>query len=146
MTDNAMIILENSNPKELFVMNGLDAFIAKIREEVANAPKDISTEAGRKEIASLAYKIAKSKTALVKLGKESVDEYQKIIKSVTAERNRGEAALQEIQDNVRKPLTDWENADKARIKAHEDAIAISTLKKIITAIANGEIPHIKINY
>ena len=116
MTDNAMIILENSNPKELFVMNGLDAFIAKIREEVANAPKDISTEAGRKEIASLAYKIAKSKTALVKLGKESVDEYQKIIKSVTAERNRGEAALQEIQDNVRKPLTDWENADKARTR------------------------------
>lgn len=84
MTDNALIILETSNPKELFVMNGLDAFINKIKEEVSNAPQDISTEKGRKEIASLAYKVAKSKTALVKLGKESVEKLQKTVKAAMA--------------------------------------------------------------
>lgn len=122
MTDNALMILENGNPKELFVMNGLDAFIAKIKEEVANAPQDISTKKGREEIASLAYKVAKSKTALVKLGKESIEDLQKTVKAVTAERNRGEAALQEIQDNIRKPLTEWENAEKERVAGHEASI------------------------
>jgi len=123
MTDNALMILENGNPKELFVMNGLDAFINKIKEEVAEAPKDISTEKGRKEIASLAYKVAKSKTALEKLGKESIEDLQKTVKAVTAERIRGVNALQEIQDEIRKPLTEWEEAEKARVARHEEVIA-----------------------
>lgn len=122
MTDNALIILESGNPKELFAINGLDEFINKIREEVAGSPKDISTESGRKAIASLAYKVAKSKTALEKLGKESIEDLQKTVKAVTAERIRGVNALQEIQDEIRKPLTEWENAEKARVRTHEENI------------------------
>lgn len=123
MSENALMILETTKPQELFVMNGLDAFIKKIKEEVAEAPKDMSTKKGREEIASLAYKVAKSKTALEKLGKESIEDLQKTVKAVTAERIRGVAALQEIQDNIRKPLTEWENAEKERIAKFEGLLA-----------------------
>jgi peptidoglycan DL-endopeptidase RipA len=123
MTDNALIILESGNPKELFAINGLDEFINKIREEVADSPKDVSTESGRKAIASLAYKVAKSKIALEKLGKESIEDLQKTVKAVIAERIRGVNALQEIQDEIRKPLTEWENAEKERVEKHEANIS-----------------------
>lgn len=122
MTDNNLIILDETKLPQLFVMNGLDEFITKVKAEVTNAPKDISTEKGRKEIASLAYKVAKSKTEVEKLGKRAAEDAEAIVKAIRAERQRGVAELQALQDEIRAPLTEWEEADKTRQKAHQDAI------------------------
>lgn len=46
--------------------NGLDPFLAKIREEIDSFVPDVSTRKGREAIASIAYKVARSKTALDK--------------------------------------------------------------------------------
>jgi len=117
-----LIILDETKLPQLFVMNGLDEFISKVKSEVLTAPKDISTEKGRKEIASLAYKIAKSKTEVEKLGKRAAEDAENIVKAIRAERQRGVAELQALQDEIRAPLTEWEEADKTRQKAHQDAI------------------------
>ncbi|HID7917402.1 TPA: hypothetical protein ACXIEW_002580 [Pseudomonas aeruginosa] len=52
--------------------NGLDPFLAKIREEIDGFVPDVTTRKGREAIASIAYKVARSKTALDNVGKELV--------------------------------------------------------------------------
>ena len=54
---------------EIFVPNGVDKIIAEIKEKANNFVPDMTTKQGREEIASFAYKIAKTKTILDKAGK-----------------------------------------------------------------------------
>ena len=122
---NELAVIEVKNPALVFVPQGLDPLINRIKEEVKKEQPnlDISTEAGRKAIASLAYKIAQSKTKLDKIGKELTEEQRLFIEGVNAERKRAWKELEELQDEVRKPLTEWETAEKVRIERHETAIA-----------------------
>jgi len=118
--------LETKQPNELlpyFQTNGLDALIDRIRQEAMAFKGDISTDKGRKGIASYAHQVAKAKTAIEKLGKASIADLKASVQAVDKERIRGVAAIQEIQDAVRKPLTDWEEKEKARVQAHNDALA-----------------------
>lgn len=119
MSENALITLDENKTNELFVMNGLDEFINKIKAEVAKAPNDISTKSGRAEIASLAFKVAKSKKEIERLGKKAAEDAKKTIAAINSERDRGVSALQEIQDNIRKPLTEWEQEEEKRVAVHE---------------------------
>lgn len=102
--------------------NGLDPYIAKIKAEVASFVPDLSTKKGRDEIASMAYKVAKSKTYLDNAGKELVAELKAIPAKIDAERKRMREMLDALKDEVRKPLTDWEDAEKSRIEMHERAL------------------------
>lgn len=104
---------------------GVDSILAKIKAHAKSRAEalDISTPAGRKAIASLAYNVARSKTALDGLGKELGDTNYRAWKAITAERARVEAELDALRDEVRRPLTEWEDAEKARVAAHEMALA-----------------------
>lgn len=121
-------------PDIVFAPGGVDAILKKITDEVAAFKPDISTATGRKAIASIAHKVARSKTALDDMGKELVAEWKAKAGAVDAERRTIRERLDELKDQVRKPLTDWEDAEKARIFGHEDALA--TLEAL-TAF-NGE--------
>jgi hypothetical protein len=112
--------------ESLFIPNGLDRIISHIRAEVAKHTPDISTERGRKEIASLARKVASSKTRIDEYGKEYVASIKVKTVVVDAERKRSRDELDKIRDEVRKPLTDWENAEKNRVQDHEDALLAIT--------------------
>jgi chromosome segregation ATPase len=111
-------------PAEFFKSNGADAVLSALKEEVRKvaATLDISTPGGREAIASLAYKVARSKTALDEQGKELVGAIKKQSGEIDAERKRVRDELDALKDEVRKPLTDWENAEKERVAAHEAAI------------------------
>lgn len=121
-------------PAMVFAPGGVDAILKKITDEVAAFKPDISTATGRKAVASIAHKVARSKTALDDMGKELVAEWKKKAGAVDAERRIIRDRLDELKDQVRKPLTDWEDADKARIYGHEDALA--SLEAL--AVFNGE--------
>lgn len=103
--------------------NGLDPFLQKIREEIDGFVPDVTTRKGREAIASIAYKVARSKTALDNVGKELVAELKEVPKKIDAERKRMRDLLESWQDEVRKPLTEWEEAEKARVAKHEAGIA-----------------------
>jgi hypothetical protein len=118
-----LIVLEKLTPAVIFAPGGVDDVLAKIKAEVRKTQVDISTKAGRDAVASLAYKVARSKTALDKMGKDLGDANYKAWKAITAERAKIEKELDDLRDEVRKPLTDFENAEKARIAAHEEALA-----------------------
>lgn len=103
--------------------NGLDPFLAKIREEIDGFVPDVSTRKGRDAIASIAYKVARSKTALDNVGKELVAELKEIPKKIDAERKRMRDLLESWQDEVRRPLTEWEEAEKARVERIQGQVA-----------------------
>lgn len=118
-----MVVLDKLTPAVIFAPGGVDDILAKIAREVRAQQTDISTKAGREAVASLAYKVARSKTALDKMGKELGESHYKSWKAITSERARIEKELDALKDEVRKPLTDWENAEKDRIASHEKAIS-----------------------
>jgi len=94
---------------------GLDPLIQQIRDKVAGTVYDMSTAKGRDECRSDAAKIGRSKTAIEKLGKALSAEYKEIPKKIDAERRRAFDTLEVLQKQVRQPLTEWEEAEEARV-------------------------------
>lgn len=98
--------------------NGLDPWLNQIRAEVdkfLQVLPDLATDKGRKSFASMAYKIAKSKTALDDAGKKLSAEQKEVPKRIDAERKRVWDKLELWQKEVRKPLDDWQDAEDRRI-------------------------------
>lgn len=114
-------ISELNNPAEIFKKGGIDDLVSGVEREVRNVVHDISTSNGRKEIASLAYKVSKSKTILDGLGKSLVSEWKEKAKVVDADRKKMRDRLDALRDEVRQPLTDYEAEEKAR----EAALALA---------------------
>jgi hypothetical protein len=108
-------------PVEFFKPGGSEDILAKLEIEVRKraAELDISTEVGRKEIASLSYRVVRSKTTLDEAGKKLVEDTNRQVKAVHAERTKVWDRVEALQKEVRRPLTEWEDAEKNRLAAHE---------------------------
>lgn len=109
-------------PADVFAPGGVEKIIQDVTDKVRAIETDISTPAGRKAVSSLAYKVARSKTALDDMGKTLVATLKAQTNAIDAERRIIRDRLDALQDEVRKPLTDWEDADKARVEGHELAL------------------------
>jgi phage tail protein X len=101
---------------------GLDPYLQKVRAEIDAFLPDISTRKGREAIASIAYKVARSKTALDNVGKDLVAELKEVPKKIDAERKRMRDLLDEWQAEVREPLTQWEWNEENRKAKHQAAV------------------------
>lgn len=101
---------------------GLDPYLAKIKAEIDVFVPDVKTKKGRDAIASIAHKVARSKTALDNIGKELVAELKDAPKKIDAERKRMRDLLDLWKDEVRAPLTAWEEAEEARKQEHQNCI------------------------
>lgn len=125
MTETQMLVpLGETEITKAFASPGtMDEIIARIEKTAKSEVADVSTKKGRDAIKSLAYKIARSKTALDKAGKDLNAEARKQIEAVDAERRKIRTKLDALAEDVRKPLTEWEKAEAARIDAHQQAIA-----------------------
>lgn len=108
-----------------------DAILKKVKEHVP----DVSTKTGREAIASLAYKVARTKTTLDSQGKGLTEEWRRNTTKVNATRNLIKDRLEALQDQVRKPLTDWETMEKARSDKHEAAL------QVLMSFANAGLGH-----
>lgn len=106
----------------------LNPILQRIAEEARALVADVSTSKGRKEIASMAYKVARTKTYLDGVGKELVADLKELPKRIDANRRSVREFLDELAADVRKPLDEWE-AEQARIeaeaKAAEEAAALA---------------------
>ncbi|MEJ0092783.1 MAG: hypothetical protein WDN46_10120 [Methylocella sp.] len=103
--------------------NAIDPILARVRKEIDAFVPDIKTARGRKDIAAIAYSVARSKTYLDDLGKKLADDQKAVPKKIDAARKHIRDTLDAWKEEVRKPLTDWETAEETRVKKHTDAIA-----------------------
>jgi colicin import membrane protein len=101
----------------------IDPYLAKVREEIDRFVPDVSTKKGRDQIASIAYKVAKCKTYLDGVGKELNDAQKEIPKRIDATRKFVRDTLDAWKDEVRRPLTEWEQAEESRVAAIKSALA-----------------------
>jgi len=121
-----LVVIEKNNVSEVFKAGGMDSIIASIKEQVDLVP-DVSTAKGRKEIASTAHKIAKSKTYLDGLGKDLVTGIKQQAKVIDAERKKARDQLDALKEEIRKPLTEWEDAEKERVLDIQKRINVFSL-------------------
>jgi hypothetical protein len=97
----------------------------------------VETAKSRKAIASMAYKVSQSKTILDNAGKDLVSEAKAKIKKIDMARKYSRDFLDSLRDEVRKPLTDWEEAEKEK---EEKRIAFEVMNKAWeTAIVENDL-------
>jgi hypothetical protein len=122
--ENELVVVNPVDIPALFEGGGCDPIVERLKKEAAKFKGDITTAKGRKEIASFARKFSSAKVYLDGLGKALSDEYRAKIAPINTERNKIEACCNELRDVIRKPLTDWEDAEKERVAKHEAAIQL----------------------
>lgn len=118
-----LALLPPTTALQLFEGGNVRTVLDTIKAEVRSIVTDPTTEKGRKEIASLAYKVAQTKTAMDAMGKSLTDEQRKFIDQINAERRVIVAELDALKEEVRRPLTEYENREKERVAKHQDRIS-----------------------
>lgn len=104
-------------PAALFAKGGLNELLSRIEAEARALVPNIKTAKGRKEIASNAARIPRSKTYLDELGKNLTADLKEQTKAVDVERKGMRDRLDALKVEVRAPLTAWEDAEEARKSA-----------------------------
>ncbi|WP_279449492.1 hypothetical protein [Aeromonas hydrophila] len=100
-----LVVLAPTTEIALFTEgDGINAMLADIRKKASSLVPDVTTAKGRKEIASVAYAVAKTKSYLDGVGKE-----------LTANRKLIRDTLDALKDEVRAPLTKFEEAEETRV-------------------------------
>lgn len=126
-TDNSqaqLVVIEPTTAVDLFTEGqGVAELLADIRKQATSLVPDLSTAKGRKEIASIAFSVAKTKTYLDGFGKELTDKYKEIPKRIDANRKLIRDTLDALKDEVRAPLTQYEAAEEARVAALQSRLA-----------------------
>ncbi|MEZ3141819.1 hypothetical protein ACBQ88_22440 [Citrobacter braakii] len=116
-----LVVIEKSSAMAVFTNNEqLDPIIEKIEKEARSLVPDVTTKKGRDAIASMAHKVARSKTYIDNAGKDLVAELKALPKQIDESRRIVRERLDALKDEVRRPLTEWE-AEQERIKAEEAA-------------------------
>lgn len=129
-----LVVIEKQNAMAVFTTKEqLDPLIEKIEKEARSLVADVSTKKGRDAIASMAHKVARSKTYIDNAGKDLVTELKALPKQIDESRRIVRERLDALKDEVRRPLTEWE-AEQERIKQEEEArIAAEALAKQVEA-------------
>ncbi|HHQ5381912.1 TPA: hypothetical protein ACSP9C_002031 [Enterobacter hormaechei] len=114
-----LVVIEKQNAMAIFTTKEqLDPIIEAIEKEARSLVPDVSTRKGRDAIASMAHKVARSKTYIDNAGKDLVAELKALPKQIDESRRIVRERLDALKDEVRRPLTEWE-AEQERIKAEE---------------------------
>lgn len=122
----AVIEIKKESAMAVFTAeNGLDPYLKELekRARASVAGCDVTTIAGQDAIRSAAYSLARSKAPLKDMADELNEQAKAVVKKVNAERDRGIAYIDELQAELRRPLTEYEEREKIRIKAHKDRLS-----------------------
>ena len=102
----------------------IDNIKAKVNEKFEGVVWDFSKKKDRDTVASLAYKVGRSKIAIDAEGKKLKEQYTVFTKKIDAERKLAREQLEAEQARIRKPLDEWEEAREAHIQAIKDRISV----------------------
>ena len=130
MSDDTQLIVLPLEKSALYVFTtdgAMPAILADIKKRVDTFVPDMATAKGRRDIAAFAYKVVQSKTYLEGIGKALADEQKAIPKKIDAARKLARDTLDKWAEEVRAPLTKWEEAETDRVRRHETAIEAFTL-------------------
>lgn len=126
MSANQQVItidhISDENAPAIYVKDGLKPFLQAVKDKVSSEVPDLTTAKGRARIASLAKTVSDSKVAVEKPGRDYLRRLKEMPKVIEVELKEFVDAMNALRDETRKPLTDWEAAEKARKDKHVDGI------------------------
>jgi len=106
-----LLTADQLDAAKLFEPKAMDNVLDQVRDTVMEVERDVTTAKGRKNIASLAHAVSRTKVAIDTLGKETVA-------TINGERKKAREMLDNLRDYAREPLTVWE-AEEAKRKEAE---------------------------
>ena len=125
MENTIAIFDKNYDLAVIYGGDGVDDILSAIHTEVESVVSDVESAQGRKDIASMAHKVSKSKVALDNLGKDLVKGWKDSAKKVDADRKKVRDDLDALRDTIRDPLTKWEAEQEVAKQAKELAAKIA---------------------
>lgn len=130
--------ISDENAPAIYVQNGLKPFLQMIKDEVCGEVPDLATRKGRERIASLAATVSKRKVAVEKPGREYLRSIKELPKIIEAELREFVREADALRDEIRKPLTDWEEAEAAKKLEIEAWVGDLRLDPQIISTADSE--------
>jgi len=125
--ETALVPIKPVDIPALFATEGaIDSILAEIEKRATDFDADVGTAKGRKEIASIAHKVARSKTLIDGEGKKLVADMKAKTKAIDAERKKVRDFCDDLKERVRKPLDDWQAAEDERVAKHREAVEFIT--------------------
>ncbi len=128
-----LVVIERASALEVFTSpTKIDELLQDIERQARSFVPDLSTGNSRKAIASMANKVARSKTYIDAIGKDVVADLKKLPAQIDEQRRLVRERLDLLKDEVRKPLTDWEVEQErfaAEKAAEEERLRIATEEK-----------------
>lgn len=101
----------------------IEPYLQRVRDIVANFSADADTDAGRTAIKSMAHKVSKVKAAFERFGKQLADDQKAIPKKIDATRRLIDDELSKLRDDIRAPVTQWEQEEETRVNAIKAVLA-----------------------
>lgn len=115
----------------------INRLIADIRQKASSVVGDVSTVKGRGVYISMASTVRRTKTVIDDAGKSLVAEMKKRPSLVDASRKKVRDALDELAVEIRRPATEWEEAEKARTEALQQRLVdLRALADVIDTAGN----------
>ena len=119
---NQLIPIESVNAIELFSdQKSIEALLSEIEKQAKDFDPDTTTATGRKEIASQAHKVSRSKVVIDAAGKELTEEWAKKKKVVDECRKLARDFCDNLRDEIRQPLTEYEAEEERKSIAAAEA-------------------------
>ncbi len=106
----------------------LERVLVQIEKRALSETFDMADATSRKACASLAYKVARSRTAIAGIGSEKAADLRAGWDAINTHRRVANDRLNALRDKVRAPLNAWDEAEKERVAAHEDRL--TTLRAV----------------
>ena len=144
MADNELVVSLPMKAIDIFAPGAAQNIVSEIeaKAKAEAAQYDASRPSGRAALVSLAHKVARSKTALDETGKRLTEEWRVRTNAVNEERRMIRERLDALKESIREPVTEYEQQEKNRIQAHEDALAeITALGDLSHGFDRQDIEH-----
>lgn len=133
-TETALVEVPENFKSQVAVFNdrkAFDALVEACRVKAADVGSDVSTAKARDEIKSMAFKIRKVGVAIDNAGSDLADDMRKQVGAIDKSRREYKATLVDLAETVRKPVTEWQEAEDARVKkVRETMLEITELGRV----------------
>jgi hypothetical protein len=123
-TITSLAVIETTSAALVYAPGALTALVDRLKQEVRAqlATLDVSKPKDKARIISLSARVAKAKVKLDEMGADLTEEHRAVVTAVNADRKTMRDDMDAFKVEVRKPVTDLENAEKDRVAAHEAII------------------------
>ena len=120
-----IVAIEQPEIIEAFkVEGGTRVLFERVSENARSVVFDMGVKKDRESLKSFAYSLARIKTTVDNHGKELVLGIKQQAAVIDADRKFWRDNMELLQDEIRKPLTDFEQAEKDRVAKHETTISV----------------------